>query len=583
MAKCVNANCTNNTKKGSKSGLCKFCSEKNPTGQQDVATSTAAATKAPAANAANGAGVSVASDTTAPAVTETTDSFFLRFSMVARPFRLPGYTEIANAALEYFQDPTLKVSMRRMGPEKIYRIKLKHKSAKDGRSLKLVCNDTELTFPLLTENPFKKGEKREDGILLPFQRANEDEMECIPNDVFDGEVGNFKLEVIRPTELQKVPGSPALNGNRYCVIKPPEDLNKIPEFLPVRNPLTKSLHNVKTTYKGQARFCTRCLKKHVGECPELKAFYEALEKRNKLKEDGEIVTKFMSDSTLRLVDPLGIKAEVSTMSGGGLGQIAQATIDDPENTNMTNLFIIGGANDIKNNKFESNEEFAENVEGSMEKIVIMAKENPLKEITLVNSQPKVSKKKKKKNGVVPPVYQHIDTSIRQLYLHRSINNIVENLSLKNLHVMDISYETDETSHPSDIGTKQILDALDKHCNNRLIWDTNYTIAKRIYSCVETIYRYGCNHCTRYGSEISHEQMNNLLCDDCHLKNKERAKEKSYPLLDEIVAEMNEIHNGSFSDEDNEDDGETSRKKSRPNEDANNKVHDVATNEFMETT
>ena len=51
-----------------------------------------------------------------------TNLFFLRFAQIVKPYRLPNYTEIANSALERFQDPALKVTMKRKGAEKIYKI-----------------------------------------------------------------------------------------------------------------------------------------------------------------------------------------------------------------------------------------------------------------------------------------------------------------------------------------------------------------------------------------------------------------------------------------------------------------------------
>lgn len=548
MAKCASGTCGNNIKKGSKTGLCKNCSERN---SKQTNSSTLANTPSQKATttdpSAQDVEMTVASN-------EETDTFFLRFSMVAKPFRLPKYVEIANAALEYFQDPSLKVSMRRFGAEKIYRIKLNSKTKKDDRSLKLPCNGVELQLPLISDDPFVKKSTKEDGILLTFNDAFDGQLENLPNDVFDKAVVAFNLQLIRPTQLQKIPGSSAYNGNRYCVIKIPDSLNAIPEFLPITHTLTKVLHNVKTTFKGQSRFCPRCMQKHVGQCPQLKDFFDALAHRNKMKDDKEITTKITSDSTLRLADPLGLTAAVSTMSGGGLGQIVQATLDDPENDEMSHLILVGGANDSKNSSFENNEEYAENIDTTMKKIVAMANANPTKEFTIVNSHPRVENQK-----------DVINTAVKTLYLHRKAKQIAENGPAKNISVSDIQYDTDSTLHPTEKGTEDILHQLHHHCNDSLIWNKHYVTAKRMYSRVESIYRYGCNHCDEYGTNITREYMNPLLCDSCHVKNKENAKEKVYPLLVEIVAEMNEtVIDDHHSVTDGEEHG-VSAKRLKPNE------------------
>ena len=474
-----------------------------------------------------------------------TDTFFVRFSQIVKPFGLPNYAEIANSALDCFQDPSLKVTMRRLGAEKIYRIQLTTKTQKKDRFLSLRCNGEEVRIPLLTDSPFEAKRSREEGILLTFAGAYGDDAELasIPNSAFDKAVAAFNLQMIVPTKLQRVPGSVALNGNRYCILKKVNDVNCIPEYLPVTNPITHKLFNVRSTFRDQARSCARCMKKHVGQCPELKQFFEALNQRKKLKEDKEIKTKIMSDSTMRLADPLGLTAEVSTMSGGGLGQVAQAARDDPENAEMSDIVIIGGANDIKCMSFESNEEFAQSVDLTVDKVIGIATENPSKNYTIVNSHPDISN---------PP--DPVNNSIRTLYLHRKFKQAVTD-TIPNFKVLDIHYGTDATNHPSDEGTKSILFTLhDNVGNNSLIWEENYIVSRRPYQRVEELFRYGCNHCNRYGVDAQHDHGNPLLCDTCHVANKDEAKNNRYPLLDEILAEMNETiidDNRSISSNDDE--------------------------------
>ena len=489
-----------------------------------------------------------------------TDTFFLRFSQIVKPFGLPNYAEIANAALDYFQDPSIKVNMRRLGAEKIYRIQLPEKTDSTDRALTLRCNGEDVSFPLQTEDPFEKKQSREEGILLTLGDAFQGELESLPNSIFDKAVEAFNLPIIVPTRYQKIPGSVAFNGNRFCVIKKVDNLNSIPEYLPVTHPVTKKLYNVKLTFRNQARSCTRCLKKHVGQCPEMRKFFEALDTRRKLNDDGQISTKIMSDSTMRLADPLGLTADVSTMSGGGLGQVVQAALDDPQIEKMTDVVIIAGANDIKCQSFDTNEEFAQNVESCINKIVEMASTHPTKVYTVVESHPTVHKPR-----------DPVNTSIRSLYLHRRLRQVASDDTVPNLAVTDAHYDTDATSHPTGDGTKAILHALHHSLGDQksLIWNNDYLTSKRIYQRVEEIFKYGCNHCNKFGLDITHDLKNPILCDTCHQTNKETASKERYPLLEQIVAEMNESVLHDQVSIDSEGDGPPTKKTKRPSNDGVN--------------
>ena len=472
-----------------------------------------------------------------------TNLFFLRFAQNVKPYRLPNYTEIANSALERFQDPALKVTMKRKGAEKIYKIQLSSKIKAEGHSLLLPCNGVDVRIPLTTVDPLDTKHTQEKGILLTFAGAFDGEMESIPNSSFDQAVANFNLQILVPTRLQKVPGSSALNGNRYCILKTVDDTNSIPEYLPVTHPVTKKLFNVRSTFKGQARSCTRCLKKHVGQCPELKAFYEALNKRKQLKEEGKITTKIISDSTMRLADPLGLNAEVSTMSGGGIGQVLQAACDDPEIMTMKDVVVVGGTNDINCTSFDTNEEFAQNIDTTIERIINVATENPDKTFTFVNSHPSEI------------VRDPVNTSVRTSYLHKKMAHAA---STPNINVVDIAFATDNTGHPSSEGTKTILYSLQDSLRQSLVREERYVVANRNYQRVEELFRYGCNHCDRFGIDIQHTLRNPILCDICHQANKNAAQTGRYPLLEKIFNEMNEY---VLNDETNiSEDGKPSNKR-----------------------
>ena len=65
---------------------------------------------------------------------EMTDTLCLRFSLVCKPFKLPEYPEVAQVAMEYFQDPLLNCIPIREGSEKVYKFELNQEVAKYGHS-----------------------------------------------------------------------------------------------------------------------------------------------------------------------------------------------------------------------------------------------------------------------------------------------------------------------------------------------------------------------------------------------------------------------------------------------------------------
>ena len=56
--------------------------------------------------------------------------------------------------------------------------------------------------------------------------------------------------------------------------------------------------------------------------------------------------------------------------------------------------------------------------------------------------------------------------------------------------------------------------------------------------MESIYKYGCNHCEKYGRDISHSIFRNwTVCDECVGMLKNNAANSRYPLLQEAIDEV----------------------------------------------
>ena len=91
--------------------------------------------------------------------------------------------------------------------------------------------------------------------------------------------------------------------------------------------------------------------------------------------------------------------------------------------------------------------------------------------------------------------------------------------MENVTSLPVQYDADETGHPTVTGTVQILNQVNDHSNTTaqpLIWNAAFIATEKAYSCVESVFRYGCNCCKGYGLQLKHSRHNNqLVCDECY--------------------------------------------------------------------
>ena len=109
---------------------------------------------------------------------------------------------------------------------------------------------------------------------------------------------------------------------------------------------------------------------------------------------------------------------------------------------------------------------------------------------------------------------HPEAIVREIYLSKRMKGIAE--ATQNIETFNIPYEADLTGHPTELGTRTILECLDKYeiPGHELIWDERIS-TDRPYSRIQSIYRYGCNGCEKYGRGLIKDTHNNpLLCDEC---------------------------------------------------------------------
>ena len=459
---------------------------------------------------------------------EMTDTLCLRFSLTCKPFKLPEYPEVAQVASEYFEDPFLNCIPYREGSEKVYKFELNNPVQKHGHSLTFAVEGKRYNVDL---KPYEKRSKfryssnrstntyedRENNLLLTFYGAGSRDYNNITMEQFDKLVQNdlgFVLE--KPTMKQKIRYTNIFNGNRYCVIRKPENLASIPNFVPVQDPVTKKVHHIPINYNGQLFTCGRCGNQHGRRCPMLEDFYAAKERRQLMEANKEIKTKIISDSTLRNADQLGLRADIMAMPGGGLGQIVQAAMDDPDTKDKSHIVLLGGTNDINNNTFEDEPEFIENIKGTITKILELANSEPGKMITLVNTQPK------DKEELYASKEEKIQKITRARYLNRKLREETTNMPnldvpVNNVNFMAVEYDIDETGHPTIEGTTDIIKQMNEaiKLQEELIWNMDFITSERKYRGVQPIFRYGCNHCSGYGQSIQQTRYGNgNLCDDC---------------------------------------------------------------------
>ena len=396
-----------------------------------------------------------------------------------------------------------------MGSELVYKLIFRKPVQKTGHQLEFFVEGCTYNIPMYAWE-HKQQKTRREGTLITMRGAAEGAVGYIPASQFDKAMESLQLQLIVPTKMQRIKDTQVFNGNRFCVVETPEDLKRIPSQISLKNPLSNIVYSVRLSFKGQEIFCSRCNESHVGQCPALQAFYTAKKQKEVMINNDEILSKIYSDSTLRNVDTLGLTADVCAMSGGGLGQIIQASLDDPGNIQQERIIIMGGTNDIKQQNFPSTDQFAANIDLSLKKLSDSAGQAPGKTFYLVQQRPADDRE----DGEVA-LFDTTDQCIRQSYMHGCMRQLCDTVA--NIECVNVEYDVDGTGHPTDAGTMQILTTL----NNKevtpapLIWNDNFIYSSKPYKQVESIYRYGCNGCNRYGTGLTRDKYNHqLLCDLC---------------------------------------------------------------------
>ena len=98
----------------------------------------------------------------------------------------------------------------------------------------------------------------------------------------------------------------------------------------------------------------------------------------------------------------------------------QAVIDDPESFDHYCIVVLDGTNDMKEQNFPSVKHFADNVDKSLEKLVVAASEAPEKRFCLVQQTP-VREMEEEEEG--SETFAPEEELIRREYLHAKMKEV----------------------------------------------------------------------------------------------------------------------------------------------------------------
>ena len=412
---------------------------------------------------------------------------FLNLRAAVTPFELPTVEQVVEAITTAFAgDERLPVLSYRGSGLGLYPVVLSRPVAEPTSHVAWFPGSTDAGISVaFEENRTASREARSDrrpGTLVTFVQAT---LAGVKNEAFDAAMGAFG-EVVKPTQPQNIRGQKVMNGNRYCVVDPGD--KTIPGTIKVLDIQTQKMVPVHLRYKGQQWCCRRCDANPIGPCEYLKKFYAARDARKA----EQIRTKVVSDSTLRLAETVGLRADVLCMSRGGVGHLANAVRDDPAMPEMSVVSVITGGNDYIGAKYESNNAFVFTVEKSVEKLKGIFGATPDKSFTILYPQDDAAER------ALPP-----DSALIGRYLERELRSLASpTVAVVPIPVHEV--DTDGRGHPTVEGTMTILKGMDERLSEDLFFSAELATSRRPYAGVQGEYRFGCRTCAAKGGggEIS---------------------------------------------------------------------------------
>ena len=411
----------------------------------------------------------------------------LRFQF--NPFNLPSIEEVILAIDNTFPEDPMKIVIPLRGAgQGLFKIILKKPvtdlSACKAEFTKITSGGTEVVSVPVSQDhdatPSSSFNSRK-GTLVTFSQAAVGQTSYISNDTLDAEIAKHG-ELIKQTALQNHKGTKTLNGNKYCVIDPGD--KEIPGTISVLNPMTQQKVPIQIRYKGQKWFCRRCEEDHIGPCEAAQRFNAAREARAR----EMINKKIVCDSTLRLADQVGLRADVVCMSGAGVGHLANVLRDDPALKTKPEVTILTSGVDV-NNVYQNEGQYVYIVDQGIGKLKEEMAKTPDKNYTIAFFEDD------KFEPALPP-----DKLCRSLYLAQELKGLQsEGIQVVGIPATQIA--KDQTGHPDASGTKKILLELDHHYESSMLLNAEYFTNQRMYAGIQSVFRYGCRTCEVEGKFV----------------------------------------------------------------------------------
>ena len=199
-------------------------------------------------------------------------------------------------------------------------------------------------------------------------------------------------------------------------------------------------------------------------------------------EQGDTIDKkIVCDSTLRLADQVGLRADVVCMSDAGVGHLANVLRDDPALKTKPEVTILTSGVDVKN-KYQHEGQYVYVVDQGIGKLKAEMAKTPDKKYTIAFFEDD------KFEPALPP-----DKLCRSLYLAQELKGLQsEGIQVVGIPATQIA--NDQTGHPDDSGTKKILLELDHYYESSMLLNAEYFTNQRMYAGTQSVFRYGCRTC-----------------------------------------------------------------------------------------
>ena len=329
-----------------------------------------------------------------------------------------------------------------------------------------------VTVPLTTSSPTQRS--REHDLLITIVGADEGAATLIDGRDFDKVFAEYGKVVI-PTKAQFYKRTQMRNMNRLVVIDRSGNNKRIPDRLSLHE------HSFLLKYKGKEWMCATCNVMHQGPCQFLKEFHAQREAKNQLQIDTLIV----GDSSLRHVESVGLKADVTCMSGAFTGQLAIAYEKHPKAPSYRNVIFCAGANDTKVRSDFETDEVCKRIEKSLSRLVSLVESRDDTNFFLLNTVPP-------RDGEMTPA-EFVTTN----YFDKRIHKL--SVQHDNLQALTVDHypEKFKDGHPTVACTEKVLRVLNKF-NKDLILNKKFITTEKIYAGVTSPWLSGCTGCESRG-------------------------------------------------------------------------------------